>query len=237
MQEEVEKENIGIFDSGIGGVTVLREIIKILPNENYIYYSDSKNNPYGDKKKEEIIERCEEIFRFLLEINCKAIVIACNTASAKSVQYLRQMYKNIPFIAIEPAYKMVYDYAYNEPTLVMATKGTIESEKFNLLYNKYNNHKTILLPCVGLADVIEEGNKNKIKEYLNQLLEKYKGKSRVYVRIKRGLRRFPGPLFSFKSSIGSRRCIDPGAVSSTAQRSFHFYSVIQIFEGAYLNLI
>ena len=171
-----KNEAIGIFDSGIGGVTVLKEILKVLPNENYIYYSDSKNNPYGDKNDKQINEMCENIVKLFIKKNCKAIVIACNTASAKSVQYLRQMYKNILFIAIEPAYKMVYDYAYNEPTLVMATKGTIESEKFNLLYNKYNNHKTILLPCVGLADVIEEGNKNKIKEYLNQLLEKYKGK-------------------------------------------------------------
>ena len=177
MQKEIAKEgSIGIFDSGIGGVTVLREIIKILPNENYIYYSDSKNNPYGDKTKQEIINRCEEIFSFLLEKNCKTIVIACNTASAIAVNTLRERHKDIPIIAIEPAYKMVYDYAYDKETLVMATKGTIESERFNLLYNKYNNHKTKLLECVGLADVIEEGNEERIKKYLEKNIGKYKGK-------------------------------------------------------------
>lgn len=177
MQKEISKEgSIGVFDSGIGGVTVLREIIKILPNENYIYYSDSKNNPYGDKTKQEIIKRCEEVFSYLLEKNCKAIVIACNTASAIAVNTLREKYKDIPIIAIEPAYKMVHDYAYDGETLVMATKGTIESERFNLLYNKYNNHKTKLLECVGLADRIEEGNENKIKEYLEKNLKEYKGK-------------------------------------------------------------
>ena len=176
MQEEAREENIGIFDSGIGGVTVLREIIKILPNENYIYYSDSKNNPYGDKTKQEIIKRCEEVFSYLLEKNCKAIVIACNTASAIAVNTLREKYKDIPIIAIEPAYKMVHDYAYDGETLVMATKGTIESERFNLLYNKYNNHKTKLIECVGLADRIEEGNEKKIKEYLEKNLKEYKGK-------------------------------------------------------------
>lgn len=176
MQEEAREENIGIFDSGIGGVTVLREIIKVLPNENYIYYSDSKNNPYGDKTKEEIIERCEEIFRFLLERKCKAVVIACNTASAVASGYLREKHKNIPIIAIEPAYKMVHDYSYDKETLVMATKGTIESEKFNLLYHKYDNHKTTLLECVGLADVIEEGNEEKIKNYLEENIGEYKGK-------------------------------------------------------------
>ena len=177
MQKEISKEgSIGVFDSGIGGVTVLREIIKILPNENYIYYSDSKNNPYGDKTKQEIIKRCEEVFSYLLKKNCKAIVIACNTASAIAVNTLREKYKDIPIIAIEPAYKMVHDYAYDGETLVMATKGTIESERFNLLYNKYNNHKTKLLECVGLADRIEEGNENKIKEYLEKNLKEYKGK-------------------------------------------------------------
>ena len=176
MQEEAREENIGIFDSGIGGVTVLREIIKVLPNENYIYYSDSKNNPYGDKTKEEIIERCKEIFRFLLERKCKAVVIACNTASAVASGYLREKHKNIPIIAIEPAYKMVHDYSYDKETLVMATKGTIESEKFNLLYHKYDNHKTTLLECVGLADVIEEGNEEKIKNYLEENIGEYKGK-------------------------------------------------------------
>ena len=171
-----KNEAIGIFDSGIGGVTVLKEILKILPNENYIYYSDSRNNPYGDKSDKQINELCENIVELFIKQKCKAIVIACNTASAKSAQYLRDKYQDIPFIAIEPAYKMVYDYAYSEPTLVMATKGTIESEKFNLLYHTYDNHKTILLPCVGLADIIEEGNKDKIKAYLKEHLEPYRGK-------------------------------------------------------------
>ena len=170
-----KNEAIGIFDSGIGGITVLKEILKILPNENYIYYSDSKNNPYGDKNDKQINELCENIVKLFIKQKCKAIVIACNTASAKSAHYLRKKYTNIPFIAIEPAYKMVYDYAYSEPTLVMATKGTIESEKFNLLYHTYDNHKTILLPCIGLADVIEEGNKEKIRKYLKEHLETYRG--------------------------------------------------------------
>ena len=170
------EECIGIFDSGIGGVTVLKEIIKILPNENYIYYSDSKNNPYGDKTDEEIIKICDKIVSNFITQKCKAVVIACNTASAKAAKVLREKYTEIPIIAIEPAYKMVYDYSYNQETLVMATKGTIESEKFYNLYNKYNNNKTYLMECLGLADIIEEGNKEKIKQYLRQYLSEYVGK-------------------------------------------------------------
>lgn len=167
---------IGVFDSGIGGVTVLCEIIKILPNENYIYYSDSKNNPYGEKADNEINQLCDDIVQHFIQENCKVIVIACNTASGKAAKYLREKYSQIPFIAIEPAYKMVHDYAYYEPTLVMATKGTIESEKFNLLLKKYDNHKTYVLPCVGLADKIEKGNKKEIKEYLKENIGVYQGK-------------------------------------------------------------
>lgn len=168
--------NIGIFDSGIGGITVLKEIVKIMPQENYIYYSDSKNNPYGDKSEEEVKKICDDIVQKFIGKNCKAIVIACNTASAMAKDYLRKKYKDILIFAIEPAYKMVYDYSYNKETLVMATKGTIESEKFKLLLAKYNNNKTVLLACTGLADLIEEGNKEKIKQYLNKNLKKYKNK-------------------------------------------------------------
>ena len=171
-----KKAKIGIFDSGIGGVTVLNEIIKILPYENYIYYSDSKNNPYGDKSEEQIKDICNNIVKYLLNNNCKIIVIACNTASAIAAEYLRNKYIDVPIIAIEPAYKMVHDYAYDKSTLIMATKGTINSEKFNKLYNKYNNNKTYILECVGLADLIEKSDDVEINNYLKKNLSIYRGK-------------------------------------------------------------
>ena len=168
--------SIGIFDSGIGGVTVLKEIIKILPNEDIIYVSDSKNNPYGDKANKEIIKRCDEISNFLVNKNCKAIVIACNTASAEASKFLRNKYKEIPIIAIEPAYKMVHDYAYEEETLILATKGTIKSKRFKYLLKEYNNHKTYVMSCIGLAELIEEGKEEEIKKYLEENLKEYAGK-------------------------------------------------------------
>ena len=176
MNKLDEAGKIGIFDSGIGGVTVLKEIIKILPYENYIYYSDSKNNPYGDKTDKEIQDICDNIVRYLIDKNCKTIVIACNTASTRAVDFLREKYPEMTFVAIEPAYKMVYDYSYEKPTLVMATKGTIESEKFNLLLKKYDNHKTYILSCIGLADIIEQGNEDLVKKYLIENIGMYKGK-------------------------------------------------------------
>lgn len=169
---------IGIFDSGIGGITIFRKIIKKLPNCNYIYYSDSANNPYGDKNKEELIKCVNNVISFLINNNCKIIVIACNTAST-IVNHFRKKYSNIIFIATEPAYKMVYDNNYNGKTLVMATKGTIESEKFLKLYHKYDNNNTILLPCVGLADLIENNKIDEIDDYLKEHLSIYKDISNV----------------------------------------------------------
>ena len=169
-------KKIGIFDSGIGGVTVFKEIIKKLPNISYVYYSDSKNNPYGDKTKSEIQKICVEIVEKLLKEKCTSIVIACNTASAISADYLRNKYKDVDITAIEPAYKMAHDFSYNEKTLVMATKGTIESEKFNQLVNKYNNHKTKLMACEGLAELIEKCEEHEIDIYLQKKLGRYKGK-------------------------------------------------------------
>ena len=200
-----KEESIGIFDSGIGGVTVLKEIIKILPNENYKYYSDSKNNPYGDKTDNEIIEICDKIVSNFIEQKCKAIVIACNTASAKAAKSLREKYPEIPIIAIEPAYKMVHDFSYDQVTLVMATKGTIESEKFNLLYQKYNNNKTILLPCSGLADIIEEGNHEKIQKYLKQNLQEYTGKVKNVVL---GCTHYPLIKDDIKKILGNVKFFD-----------------------------
>lgn len=195
---------IGVFDSGIGGVTVMRELIKMLPNEDYIYYSDTINNPYGDKTNEEIISISDNVVKTLIDKGCKIIVIACNTASAISKDYLRSKY-NVPIIAIEPAYKAVPN---NEKTLVMATNATINSDKFKILFNTYDNHNTILLSCSGLADLIEAGNKDKILDYLNNKIGKYKGVKNVvlgcthYPLIKKEIEEVLGKVDFYDGSVG-----------------------------------
>ena len=199
---------IGVLDSGIGGVTVLREILKQGINAKFIYYSDSKHNPYGDKSSDEVYSIVKTIVDYLLDKGCVAIVIACNTASAICVKRLREEYPDTLFIAIEPAYKMVHDYNPKGKTLVMATEGTINSEKFLTLFNKYDNHKTILLPCKGLAELIEEGNEVKIDRYLDDNLSKYKDIDNVvlgcthYPLIKKNIRRVLGNVKFFDGSLG-----------------------------------
>lgn len=199
---------IGVLDSGIGGVSVLREIIKLIPKGHFIYYSDSVNNPYGDKSKDEVYVIVKNIVAYLLDKGCIAIVLACNTASAICVKRLRSEYPDTLFIAIEPAYKMVHDYNPEGNTLVMATKGTLESEKFLALYHKYDNNKTTLLSCSGLADLIEKGNMEDVNLYLENNLKKYKGVDNVvlgcthYPLIKENIRGVLGVVKFFDGSVG-----------------------------------
>ena len=201
---------IGVFDSGIGGASILIEMLKLMPNEKYLFLSDSANNPYGDKSKDKIHSICRKNIDYLLENGAKCIVIACNTASTQMAEILRKEYKDIPIFAIEPAYKMVYDHAYEKPTLVMATKGTIKSERFHYLFKKYNNHKTYIISCAGLADSIEEGNEKKISECLDKYLLEYKGKVENVVL---GCTHYPFVEKEIKDRLGSHINFFYGAAS------------------------
>ena len=199
---------IGIFDSGIGGVTVLKECLKVVSNFEYLYYSDSKHNPYGDKNRDIVIQYCDEIVKHLINMECKIIIIACNTASAMAVKYLMEKYVDIDFIAIEPAIKLAYDTNENG-TLVMATKGTMDSQRFHELYDKYHHDKYYLVSCVGLANLIESDMKNKINIYLNKYISCYSGKvSNVvlgcthYPLIKNEIKKVLGEVEFFDGSVG-----------------------------------
>ena len=184
----------------------MRQAVKLMPNESYFFFSDSLNNPYGDKADGEIKKRCDEIVSFLVECKkCKAVVLACNTASAKAAAYLREKYYDVPIIAIEPAYKMVHDFAPDGFTLVMATRGTIESEKFAALYKKYDNENTELLACVGMADLIEQDRQEELDLYLENLLGKYRGKAENVVL---GCTHYPLAKENIKKVLGDVRFFD-----------------------------
>lgn len=184
----------------------MRQAVKLLPNERYFFFSDSLNNPYGDKADGEIKKRCDEIVSFLVEYKkCKAVVLACNTASAKAAAYLREKYYDVPIIAIEPAYKMVHDFAPEGFTLVMATRGTLESEKFAVLYKKYDNENTELLACVGMADLIEQDRQEELDLYLENLLGKYRGKAENVVL---GCTHYPLAKENIKKVLGDVRFFD-----------------------------
>ncbi len=168
---------IGMFDSGIGGLTILKELKKLLPNEDFIYYADSKNNPYGEKNDDELMKIVTNIVEFLISKNVKIIVIACNTATTRCIKKLRIMYPNMFFVGTEPAIKVACDNNYKN-TLVMATPGTIKAERTHELVKNYKKkgQKIKLLPCKGLADTIEFGTQKDIDRVLHNLLHSYYNK-------------------------------------------------------------
>ena len=170
-------KRIGVFDSGIGGLTVLEELKKLLPNEDYLFYADSKNCPYGEKSDTELYDITSNIVDYLINKDCKIIVIACNTATTRCIKYLRDKYKDMTFIGTEPAIKVACDRDYKN-ILVMATPATIASERTSILVNdnKKDYENVYLVPCEGLADAIETDNFKKQEEIVSSIYEEYKEK-------------------------------------------------------------
>lgn len=167
---------IGVFDSGVGGISVLREAVKELPGEDFIYFGDSLNAPYGTKTAEEVLKLALENSRFLLDKGVKALVIACNTATAVSAKELRNMYPDIPIVGVEPAIKPALTNGENPKVLVMATEVTLREQKFNELLKKYEHlGEVIPLPCSGLMEWVERGilEGEEIENFLKTLLKPY----------------------------------------------------------------
>lgn len=169
-----KNEPIAVIDSGVGGVSVLKELVKIMPNENYIYLGDSKNAPYGTKTKEQVADIIFSNVDFLMNKGIKAIVVACNTATGAAVKPLREKYKDMPIIGIEPAIKPALLGKDNPTVVVMATPLTLKQEKFEALAEKYSSGSNlILLPCPGLMEIVEDGDfeGERIDNYLKNLVK------------------------------------------------------------------
>lgn len=147
---------IGLFDSGIGGSSIWNAIHELMPYEDTIYLADSKNAPYGQKSKDEIIALSEKNTEFLLNQNAKIIVVACNTATTNAIKELRSKY-NVPFIGIEPAIKPAALHSQTQKIGILATKGTLSSELFNKAVELYQDTKIIEQVGHGLVELIEDG--------------------------------------------------------------------------------
>ena len=169
---------IGIFDSGIGGMSVMLNIQSLLPDESLVYVADSLYAPYGLKSNSVILERSKAVIDYLIKKEfVKLIVVACNTATASSIRELRQIYK-IPIIGMEPAIKPATKSTTSKKVGILATNGTLESAKFNALLEAYSGDiKFYTQPCPGLVEVIEQGKINDlstkilIKKYLDQFIK------------------------------------------------------------------
>lgn len=153
------KRPVGVFDSGVGGLSVLREIRTALPGEDLYYVADSGHAPYGDKSADYVIGRSVAIAQFLFETqNAKALVVACNTATAAAIQALRQRY-DLPLIGVEPAVKPAVQVSRSGVVGVLATQGTLTSDRFTDLVDRHGGAaKVIVQPCPGLVELVEQGD-------------------------------------------------------------------------------
>ena len=177
ISSNLRHQPIGVFDSGVGGISVLRELVRIMPNEDFIYFGDSANAPYGTKSTEEVRALTIAKVEDFIKIPVKGCAIACNSATSAAVRVLREMYPNLPLVGIEPALKPAALYKRHPRVLVLATPMTIQEDKFRFLFEKYEDVATIYkLPCPGLMEYVESGkaDSSEVKNFLEKLLLPYR---------------------------------------------------------------
>jgi len=174
------KDYIAVFDSGVGGISVLRHLLQQLPGERFLYYGDSANAPYGSRSTEAVRElTLAAVKKLTTEYPIKALVIACNTATAAAVKQVRAAYPELIVIGIEPALKVAADHFPGGRVGVMATEVTLREEKFDTLLHRFDENCTITkIPAPGLVQLVEEGKVDcrETDALLHTILDPYLGK-------------------------------------------------------------
>ncbi len=165
---------IGMFDSGVGGISVLREAVRMMPHERFLFFGDTKNAPYGTKSRDQVLALSRNAAKMLLDKGCKAILIACNTATSASAASLRAEYPDLPIIAMEPALKPASLLHKDGVVLSLATPGTLSGEKYRHLFARFGEG-VVSLPCPGLMEFAERGELTgqRLHTYLERLFTPY----------------------------------------------------------------
>ncbi len=209
---------IAVVDSGMGGITVLRKLHRIMPNENYIYFGDSANSPYGTKTKEEIRSLTVNAVEMLMKRGAKSVVIACNTATSAAAAYLREKYPDYPFVGLEPAIKPAALSSQWPRVLVLATPLTLKEEKFNKLMARFEGEaEFIKLPAPELVGYIESCNLDSPEEiaYLEKILAPYSG-NRVDAVVL-GCTHFPYARRQIQRILGDEVLVFDGSLGAARQ--------------------
>ena len=168
---------IAVFDSGVGGISVLRELMALMPEENYLYFGDSANAPYGTRTTQEVKLLTMNAAAMLYERGIKALVVACNTATAAAISDLRQEYPGIVIVGIEPALKMATDRFPRGHVGIMATQVTLREEKLEHLVGRFPDVTVERIPAPGLVELVEQGKaeSGETEALLQQILHPYVG--------------------------------------------------------------
>ena len=195
---------IGVFDSGVGGISVLRQLKKLMPNERFLYFGDSANAPYGNRTTQEVLELTMDATEKMVAYGLKALVIACNTATAAAIQTLRETYQDLIVIGIEPALKPAVDQFPNGTIGIMATEVTLREEKLDKLLHRYAQGASIVkIPAPGLVELIEAGKTDEaeMQQLLTELLQPYIGKLDAMVL---GCTHYPLAASALRKVLGPR---------------------------------
>lgn len=174
-----KEDFIAVFDSGVGGISVLRHLRRLMPGERYLYFGDSANAPYGTKTKDEVEALTFAAARRLMTRGVKALVVACNTATSAAIHDLRETYPDTIVIGIEPALKLAYDRYHGGGIGVMATPMTLREEKFEALMHRYDRScRVYKIPAPGLVELVERGQADspEAESLLRELFAPYQGK-------------------------------------------------------------
>ena len=167
---------VAVFDSGLGGISVLRELVRTLPRENYLYFGDSLHAPYGTKTPQEVVDLSLQAADRLLAQGAKALVVACNTATSAAIRTLRKTYPELAIVGTEPAIKPAVERHPGGRILMLATAMTVQEEKFQRLKAQYDEQAQIIpIACSGLMEYVEQGilRGAEVEGYLLDKLEPY----------------------------------------------------------------
>lgn len=214
----IEDKPVGCFDSGVGGISVLREAVKLLPKEDFVYFGDSGNAPYGTKSVDEVRKLTFDAVDFLISKNVKAVVVACNTATSAAIEDLRREYADMPIIGIEPALKPAVEFSRRGKIIIMATPMTLAEKKFSSLMKKYEEEAEIQpLPCPGLVELIESGVTDGplVEDYLRKKLEPFLESGIAAVVL--GCTHYPFIKGSLKEVLAEGTPIIDGSVGTARQ--------------------
>ena len=221
---------IGVFDSGVGGISVLRELVKILPQEHFIYFGDSANAPYGNRTTEDIRRLTLSAAQELVERGCKALVIACNTATAAAINDLRSAYPDLIIVGIEPALKVAADRFPGGHIGVMATPVTLREEKFAQQLSRFPDAAVSVIPVSGLVELIEAGKTDaaETETLLRPILEPFIGKLDALVL---GCTHYPFAKTAIQNILGEKTVLLDGGEGTARETKRRLESAGLLAEG------
>ena len=225
-----KKNYIAVFDSGVGGISVLKELVKLMPEENYLYFGDSANAPYGNRPTDHVRRLTLDAARQLVDRKIKALVVACNTATSAAIEILRQTYPELIVVGIEPALKPAVDMFPRGNIGVMATQVTLREEKFAHQLERFPDAAVNLIPAPGLVELVEAGGAKTpaAEQLLTPILSPYRGKLDALVL---GCTHYPFVKETVEKILGPQTVLIDGGPGTARQTKRCLENADLLWEG------